>query len=196
MPTRDDIKEIRDAYELADQFAREVGEFREKASIPAHNELRYAGHHLLQSINENGTVVDDELLQKAKSHCRRAMYEAAESGIVSALKGISNFHKDHRSENVSAVISNYAEILLEAKNAQKKLARGRSERQSVEQHVGEYMEIFRGLRDKLDLLEVSRSELSALRRKDVVAFRRYALLALLSLIGVLLAAWRVLLQLQ
>ena len=196
MPTRDDIKEIRDAYELADQFTREVGEFRERASIPAHNELRYAGHHLLQSINEDGKVADDELLQKVKSHCRRAMYEAAESGIASALKGISNFHKDHRDQNVSAVISNYAEILLEAKNAQKKLARGRSERQSVEQHVGEYMEIFRGLRDKLDLLEVSRSELSALRRKDVVAFRRNALLTLLSLIGVLLAAWRVLLQLQ
>ena len=38
-----DVTELRQLYETADSFAREVGELRSEVPIPAHNELRYAG---------------------------------------------------------------------------------------------------------------------------------------------------------
>lgn len=75
-----DLQELRRLYETADGFAREVGEFRSEVPIPAHNELRYAGHHLLQSLDNDGTVADEDQLRKARNHCERAMYEAAEAG--------------------------------------------------------------------------------------------------------------------
>ena len=77
---------------------------RSEVAIPATNELRYAGHHLLQSINEDGMVHDEEYLRKAKSHCERAMYEAAEAGIMSALEQINDFRKDYKDIVVSEVV--------------------------------------------------------------------------------------------
>ena len=91
MPDADAIRELRNLYETADSFAREVSEFRSEVSIPVHNELRYAGHHLLQSIDDGGTIVEGGQFSRAKRHCERAMYEAAEAGIMSALDEIAAF---------------------------------------------------------------------------------------------------------
>ena len=91
-----DIRELRDLYETADVFAREVSELRSEVPIPAHNELRYAGHHLLQSINDEGEVADEDLFRKAKNHCERAMYEAAEAGIMHILEAVAGRTSSHQ----------------------------------------------------------------------------------------------------
>ena len=87
------IAELRAAYSAADKFAREVFEFSDDVAIPATNELRYAGHHLLSALGDDGRIVGPEHLRKAISHCHRAQYEAAEAGIASAIKKISQFRK-------------------------------------------------------------------------------------------------------
>jgi len=38
---------LREEYDLADAFDKEVQSFVDEAGIPAINELRYAGYHLL-----------------------------------------------------------------------------------------------------------------------------------------------------
>ena len=43
-------QQYRDLYDKADSFAREVWQFRGTVALPAHNQLRYAGHHLLKSL--------------------------------------------------------------------------------------------------------------------------------------------------
>ena len=196
MPNNDDIKRFRETYDAADCFAREVGELRERVSIPAHNELRYAGHHLLESINEDGVVVDDALLQKALSHCQRAMYEAAEAGIAALLKGINTFRIDYRNQVVSEVVPKYAEILSAARNAQDTLARGREDRTTIQDHVDEYMTIFRGLRKMSEVLEASRDDLNAVKRREFHAFWRYALMTAASVLGAIFMGWRILLMYQ
>jgi hypothetical protein len=53
------LKEVVDHYETADRFVREVAFFRGKVVIPALNELRYAGHHVIQCISpETGQVTN------------------------------------------------------------------------------------------------------------------------------------------
>ena len=47
------VRELKELYEEADRFAREVGEFQYEVPIPAHNELRYAGHHLLPACGKS-----------------------------------------------------------------------------------------------------------------------------------------------
>lgn len=48
--THADVKECLELYNKADSFAKKVSEFRREVSIPAHNQLRYAGHHFMQAM--------------------------------------------------------------------------------------------------------------------------------------------------
>ena len=65
---------------------------------PAINELRYAGHHLLEA--ENATREDDRMTHEAQAidHCVRAKMDAKEATIVSLLECVA----DLRSRDVSA----------------------------------------------------------------------------------------------
>ena len=191
MPSSNDVKE---AYETADQFAREVGERRSLVSIPAHNELRYAGHHFMQSVGADDAEAAD-LRRKSFSHCQRAMYEAAEAGIMSWLKEINTFKNDYRHLVVSSVVPNYAMILTAAKEAQAALARGRSNRNSVEEHAEEYMGIYRNLLEYVSTLDSSRDDLNATKRKEDGQFRRFVVTTALSAFGVLATILLILLRL-
>ena len=188
-----DLRELCHLYETADRFAREVGEFRAEVPIPAHNELRYAGHHLLQSLNDEGQVADQEQLRKAKSHCERAMYEAAEAGIMQVLEETEEFRQTYKKLDVSDVVPDFRERILKARRAQKLIVRGRADRESAEQHTSQYMEAFRDLSDSLDVLDASRDGLNAKweeqdarRRRDV----RNTLLAVLGIVVGLLVSVR------
>lgn len=77
MAGRDDLhallRRYQDEYERADELAAEVNLFQNAASIPAHNELRNAGKHLLDALDVGeGRVADAEALTSAINHCRRA----------------------------------------------------------------------------------------------------------------------------
>jgi NTP pyrophosphatase (non-canonical NTP hydrolase) len=145
-----DVTELRQLYETADRFAREVGELRSEVPIPAHNELRYAGHHLLQSLNDDGVVADEDQFRKAKNHCERAMYEAAEAGIMQVLEETAEFRRAYnKSIFVLEVMPDFRERLLKARSAQKLIIRGRADRESAEKHAAQYMEAFRDLSDSL-----------------------------------------------
>ena len=186
-----DVTELRQLYETADSFAREVGELRSEVPIPAHNELRYAGHHLLQSLNDEGTVVNEDLHRKAKNHCARAMYEAAEAGIMHELEVIQEFRQAYKTIVMGDVVPGYHERIVKAKSAQKLLIKGRANRVSVEEHASQYMEVFRELGETRDLLDAARDDLNA--KKDAQdSSRRWAVVtSLLALLGILVTVWRI-----
>ena len=156
-----DIARYRQLYEDAEKFAREVAEFRESISIPAHNELRYAGHHLLQSLDDDGTVADQEQLRRACNHCERAMYEAAEAGITSLLISIRQFKDDYKDIVISEVVSAYSDHKASARDAQQLLIRGRSKEATATATASEYMQAFRKLRKASDTLEDAKDDLNA-----------------------------------
>ena len=80
-PEYPSISELTESYDTADRFTRDVAQFRSAVAVPANNELRYAGHHLLQALDGQEQVTKPEGLRKAKNHCERAMYDAAQAGI-------------------------------------------------------------------------------------------------------------------
>ena len=193
------ISELRALYDKADQFAREVTEFRAAIAIPAYNQLRYAGHHLLQAIDDDGSISNEEQFRRAVSHCERAMYEAAEAGILSALESISRFQKDYKNIVVKDVVDGYARILAHTRKAQDLIAHGRSDQIPSSERASRYMETFRQLREDSDLLEASRDDLNTKRFKqaeDKRQFiakqaqdnRRFLIKCLLTLLGITVAA--------
>lgn len=175
------IRELRERYEVADGFAREVSEFTSEIAIPAHNELRYAGHHLLQAFDRQGTV-SEEQLRRANSHCERAMYEAAEAGIASALDSINTFKSDYRNVVVREVVSDFSDILALARDAQGLLKRGRAG-MTPEEAASEYMDMFRALRIQVDALDSSRDDLNVKLKQE----RRNSRLFIISLLALVLA---------
>ena len=188
MPDAETIRELRALYETADRFAREVSAFRSEVSIPAHNELRYAGHHLLQSIDDSGTIIDDHKLGKAKHHCKRAMYEAAEAGIMSAVDEIAGFRAEYRNVVVGDVVDDYIGQLRQVRKAQDLLVKGRSDRTSVVDHVTEYMGAFRQLRDTLEIFDAARDDCNAKKQGLILNYRQFWIRSLLILLGIAVTA--------
>lgn len=182
------ISDLRALYDTADEFAREVAEFRDEIAIPAYNELLYAGHHLLQALDDSGAVSDSEQFRRAVSNCERAMYEAAEAGIISTLESINRFREDYKNIVVKDVVDNYSSILVKARKAQNLLARRRSDQMSSSERASCYMETFRQLRDDSEMLEASREDLNAKVSEQVRYKRRYVVRVLLLLLGIVVAA--------
>lgn len=79
----EDYRRLRDEYDTADKVMKEVRAFVDEAGIPAINELRYAGYHLLNTIfpanGERGcrmrssrglsTTASGQLMKPAKWGC-------------------------------------------------------------------------------------------------------------------------------
>ena len=179
------LAQYRQLYEAADSFAREIAEFRQAISIPAHNELRYAGHHLLQALGDSGEIAAQEQLRRACSHCERAMYEAAEAGIISLLQSIAQFQKDYKDIVVAEVVPTYGDCKAMARRAQDLLTRGRSKEVAATETASDYMKAFRELRDASDQLEDARDDLNAKLTDQKRGARRFVVTAVIALLGVL-----------
>ena len=168
------IEKFKSLYETADQFAREVGWLESAVSIPAHNQLRYAGHHISKATGLDGVVdCESENFQKAVNHCERAMYEAAEAGILFLTDEMNSFRKRYKSLVITNVISDYPAKLMVAREARDLVVRGRENRISVTDHVAEYMNKFREMKRVYEELDSCRDELNAAFANQNREHRRY-----------------------
>jgi hypothetical protein len=102
----------------------------DEAGIPAVNELRNAGKHLVDALADDGSVAHKEHIRLGVAHCRRACFEAYEAGIMFALEGIHKFKEDYATVTVGDVIPEYTDVLRKAHEAQRSIEAGRSELQS------------------------------------------------------------------
>jgi len=169
-----------------------VQNFVDKAGIPAINELRNVGHHLLRSMNDQGQIVSRAELASAISHSRRACYEASEAGILAALQVIKKFKNDYATVEVGACVPGYPERLAAAAQALRLIEKGRRSREQHTEDFDERMTVFRQLREFCDLLDASRDEMNKRlggARRDA---RRFALTALFAALGILLTIWQIL----
>jgi len=168
------VASFRSEYGRADAFRIEVESFCGKAGIPAINELRYAGHHLLEALDDTGSVAHHDHLHSAVNHSRRAAYEAYETGILTALEMINKFKTDFASIVVSSVVPNYADILQKASAAQSAVEEGRSKDFARDGDHDGRMQAFRDLRGLCQKLEVCRDEANKLLLNQAVDVRRTA----------------------
>lgn len=163
-PEQVTIADVRRAFEEADLAGTEVGEFRKDVVIPVHNELRNAGYHLVRALNDDGSVRASHHLYDARDHCRRATYDAAIAGIVSAREWLAQFQERYRDVPVAEVVPTFPDIMRLDHDARDLVANGRYDQKSDGERVHEYMNTFRSLRDGIDVLEDHRHDLEARRR--------------------------------
>ena len=167
---------------------------RESVPFPAINQLRYAGHHLLK-----GLAADDQQrlateLNDVRDHCHRAMYEAADAGLIYLFRLLAKTQAEFSDISIASVVPEYPAILLTAKRTKQLLFQGRLKRNSPNEQVEQYMVKFRELRDGMEKLESSRPELlraKADRKKRDLRFALqglfWACMVILGILGVVLS---------
>lgn len=123
--------------------------------IPAINELRYAGHHLLRYLTDG----DDDNLTSSQKHCKRAIYDAAEGPILKFLGDIAKFQDDYAQEAcVAEIIPNYIELLTKASKARDLV--GEVQPESRDQYFESVKPHLDTLKDIVDILVVARPEIN------------------------------------
>lgn len=181
------LADLRTEYDRAEEFCLEVQNFVDKAGIPAINELRNAGHHLLRAMDDAGNITCQQELNSAVSHARRACYEASEAGILTALHVIKKFKDDYADVEIGDIVPDYNKNLASAAKALRLIEKGRQARAKHVEDFDVRMGVFRELREFCDLLDVSRDEMNkrvAVQRSD---FRRFVLNALLAVLAILVS---------
>lgn len=167
------FQDLQKRFAEAESFIKEVELCERELPFPAINELRYAGHHLLKAL----VITDrDEFrheLGEVEDHCHRAMYEASEAGIMYLIRLLKQFDRDYKDVVVSDTIPSVLEIRQLGAQAAAKLSRGRLNRKSPATQVHEYIEMFKKLKDGVEILEANRNELNKVKKKEFRDSRRF-----------------------
>ena len=80
------LAEIRKIYSDAEYAIKRYERIALEDQVAAINELRYAGHHVLEaSLAEDESEIEDHIAS-ARNHCRRAVNDAKDAAIVSQLE--------------------------------------------------------------------------------------------------------------
>ena len=181
------IERYRTAYTQAGESAKAVEEFRSAVVIPAHNELRYAGHHLLLSLSDDGKVSKPEELRKGIRHCERSMYDSSEAGIGHAVRIVNRFKTDYEGSVITDILPNWVDYLQTVREAQEALISGRSGQEIVET-IPKHMAHFEKLKNICDRLDDVRSDMNAARRRERRTFWWSAITVVITLLGSLIVA--------
>ena len=158
--------------------------------------MRYAGHHLIRHIDD--TTKEDEL-RKAANHCKRALFDAYEAGILYDLVLFKKFKVDYSNSVVSSVVSDWIEIQKQVEEIKEfTIQYGKidlddrdthdpekvdSDENPRVQHFEECERCFLNMRDISKKLEYSRDDLNNIIKKEQ---RNWMLAIVTFVLGVLM----------
>lgn len=98
---------IAELFNEAESAIKEIEDLGSELVVPAVNQLRYCGNHLVRYLSN--TSNKEELLDSIK-HCKRAAYDAYEAAIVYYLLEFKKFKDDYRRVQITPIIPDYADI--------------------------------------------------------------------------------------
>lgn len=195
---KDAIKGIVALFDKAENKVKEVEQFAQELSIPSINELRYVGYHLARAMCESDEHELSCQIEKATGHCKRAIYDAHEIGIIYMLERVRVF-KDAYSLHASSVlevIPAYTEELSNSNKASRFIAeikeQHRNNRDDYYEVCIPHYETLRDIVERLSeaepLINTKITEKVAKDRKDTRRFITTVLIAVLatSITGTLL----------
>lgn len=186
---------LRQEYDLADRTAKKVQKFVRLAGVPAINELCYVAHHLVNAVVPATADVDTEKeLQRAINHCKRATYEASEAGILFAFDRIAEFKEDYRSVVISSVVQDWSEILALCETVTRRIAETREAGEDKTPDHTDFEKLFDQLVAVCNRLDKARDDMNKLVGKERREARRFILMVVLTILGVVVAGLAILPQ--
>lgn len=163
-----DFLTLHATYKEAEDAIHLLGIEENGVDVPAINELRYAGRHILNGLVAESDAEREDQLLRAKRHCQRALYDAYDGAIYYRLQCFQEFEHDYRLVSVPKVIPEFVSIKAQVTAARKFLEDART--QSVQR--GDYYEeakgVYGALTSALALLDAARGELN----KEIERYNR------------------------
>lgn len=170
-----DLREICALWDQAEKRLKRSEQALSELSLPAANQLRYAGYHLARSVeafDANDWEAYGEQIRRARSHCKRAIYDAAEA-LLNHLHGrIERFRDDYANVHVTPVLPDYLTILGRAAEA-RRLVTGTAAHDRDSFH-DEAERCCDQLEQDCERLDIAREELNKTIREKRDTFVRWA----------------------
>jgi hypothetical protein len=169
-------------FKKAEKAVKEVEYIHAELTMPAVNELRYAGYHVSNYL-ENTELLDE--LNRAVGHCKRAIYDAYEASILYNIKEFRAFKEDYGTVVISDVLTDYTNLHYRVTTILEFL---RSiDKETKDQHYEACKQHHQELKDIVIKLDSSREELNKKirieRKKSFVAIASIALAVLSAVIA-------------
>ena len=173
---------VRELFALAEKRIKLVEQLDTEIVIPAINQLRYVGQHVIESL-----FLDDvgraQHIQEAEIHASRAAYDALEAGTLDLLLEFEQFKDDFRKITIGDVIPDYLDICEAVDNTRTVLS-NLNNRRHCNMH-NELQSHFDKLLQISHRLTVAREELTKklndLRRRKLIVLGRI----FIALVGVI-----------
>ena len=190
---KDAIKGIVALFDKAENKVKEVEQFAQELSIPSINELRYVGYHLARAMCESDEQELNFQIDKATGHCKRAIFDAHEIGIIYMLERVRIFKEAYspHASSVLEVIPTYAEELSNSNKASKFIAEIKEQhRNNRDDYYEDCIPHYETLRDIVERLTEAEplisTKITEKVAKDIKDTRRFITTVSLTLLGLLI----------
>jgi len=185
------IKEIIDLFDKAEEKVKEVEQLAQELSVPSINELRYVGYHLARAFCEEDHQELNIQITKAQGHCKRAIYDAHEIGIIFMLEQIKIFKETYIpfSSSVIKMIPSYTQELSTTSKASQFIAevkeKHRNNRDAYYKECEPYYLSLRNILEKIAIAEpLINQDITEKRENDQKNTRRFITTIIISLLSI------------
>ena len=142
-------------FQKAEKAVKEVEYIHLELTVPAVNELRYAGYHVSNYL-ENTERIDE--LTRAVGHCKRAIYDAYEASILYNIKGFRAFKGDYATLVISEVLADYNDLHFKVATILKFVQS--VDKETKDQHYAVCKQYHQELNEIIEKLDSAREELN------------------------------------
>lgn len=168
MYTAEHVKEL---FDLAEMNVKRSQDLATELSVPAINQLRYAGHHLARYIAESHEDAKSEELNRAAKHCKRAIIDSYEISVRYLLEQILSFRHEYSSVMKNKTIdgNEISQLFAQAQEAKQLLLEVPKSSSDMESLLSKYEIILKQLEDshkRLFILHPILNEKESRRRLD------------------------------
>jgi hypothetical protein len=183
---------FREIWDKAESRIKRTEHLRTSLTIPAVNELRYAGYHLLRALTYNPSAGDEDTpevsLGKGTLHCRRATYDAVDAEAMLYLERAKRFEQDYRDVSIDVPNFNYMAVRAQIREARDLMLEARSAYESRDAYHQRIMEHCDKLRSAVDLMDDARIELNKKKDSELRTKRNFKIVVTVSILAAIAAA--------
>jgi hypothetical protein len=152
------LKEIASTYSHAENVTSQAERTCEKLPIPSINQLRYAGKHLCQALQLDNYDDAIEQLNRSKTHCQRAIFDAYDTSIAYIGEDLEIFHNKYKEypSSLFMIVPDYSqklEIIESARELIREATKNRDNRQEFHAECEPHYENLSKIRKSLKILE-------------------------------------------
>jgi hypothetical protein len=186
------LTEICDLFKKAERAIKEVEDIGGELVVPAVNQLRYTGNHLIRYLSDPlGSTAMDELGDAVK-HCKRAAYDAYEAAILNQLMEYQKFKDDYRNTIIAPIIQDYPKIACAIEKA-RTLIRNNDQSKTRGEYYRVGREHLQTIADNVATLNASRDDLNKqiTRDRHKILFQVIGAFGAIAAVGIFILQWKV-----